>query len=440
MSELASVSELDSLDSLNQNGEGLSAQSEESSEQDYDNQRLEKTLKQWYERDIMFRFDFPEDFNQVPSIDSADQAWAKPMDYNDVAGRLLGRTENDGPDQLPPAIIQYFTEIVDFASKKFADLREQLSHNEHHFTVLKRVKDEGKLPHFLQLKSLEVKFFPEDEAADLHQEYRKILDEAATQMLDSTLKKRESLGKKLRRRAEELIEEVEKEAMSKWIEAQGTQEQAWNRWDHLFRVTAIVKRGEDLINRNIPLSTVVFRTALRSCRSKVSLILEAKRQMKTEMQTARRNEEKTRRSALAQASTLPRQEAEKRIERQIEDMLEPLRNEILSIKEHLRKNEDAPAAADVDGAATGSATKSRKSTHRQEEKDKADASSESKTRRKAKRMRRTADAQEATATSLHAHQASATHRADRPRGTESNGGGSKARKRKRKRAAGRDQE
>jgi hypothetical protein len=171
MSEMASVSELDSLDSLNQNGEGLSAQSEESSEQDYDDQRLEKTLKQWYERDIMFRFDFPEDFNQVPSIDSADQAWAKPMDYNDVAGRLLGRTENDGPDQLPPAIIQYFTEIVDFASKKFADLREQLSHNEHHFTVLKRVKDEGKLPHFLQLKSLEVKFFPEDEAADLHQEY-----------------------------------------------------------------------------------------------------------------------------------------------------------------------------------------------------------------------------------------------------------------------------
>jgi hypothetical protein len=307
-------------------------------------------------------------------------------------------------------------------------------------SVLKRAKNEGKLPHFLQLKSLEVKFFPEDEAADLHQQYRKILDEAATQMLNSTLRKRESLGKKLRQRAEDLIEEVEKKAMSKWIEAQGTQEQAWNRWEHLFRVTAIVKRGEDLINRNIPLSTVVFRTALRSCRSKVSLILEAKRQMKTEMQTARRNEEKARRSALAQASTLPRQEAEKRIERRIEDMLEPLRNEILSIKEHLRKNEDAPAAADVDGAATGSAMKSRKSTQRQEEKDKADASSESKTRRKAKRMRRTADAQEATATSLHAHQASATHRADRPRGTESNGGGSKARKRKRKRAAGRDQE
>jgi hypothetical protein len=87
MSEMASVSELDSLDSLNQNGEGLSAQSEESSEQDYDNQRLEKTLKQWYERDIMFRFDFPEDFNQVPRIDSANQAWAKPMDYSRETAR-----------------------------------------------------------------------------------------------------------------------------------------------------------------------------------------------------------------------------------------------------------------------------------------------------------------------------------------------------------------
>ena len=434
---MESVLESDQVVSLNQNEQRHSAQSDESSEQDYDDQRLEETLKRWYERDIMFRFKFPENYNQVPTIDSADQAWAKPMDYNDVARRLLGRIENDGPDQLPPAIIQYFEEIVDFASNKFADLRQQLSHNEHHYSVLKRAKDEGKLPHFLQLKSLEVKFFPEDEAADLHQQYRKILDEAATQMLNSTLRKRESLGKKLRQRAEDLIEEVEKEAMSKWIEAQGTQEQAWNRWDHLFRVTAIVKRDEHHTNCVIPLSSVVFRTALRSCRSKVSLIMETKRQRKTEMETARRNEEKTRRSALAQASSLPRQEAEKRIERRFEDLLQPLRSDIQSIMEHLQKNEDAPAAADADGAATGSAMKSRKRTHRQEKK--ADASSESKTRRK-KKLKLAAGAQEATATSLHAHQATATHRGDRPRRTESNEGGGKARKRKKRKTAGRDQE
>ena len=93
MSGTALISELDSVDLLNQNEEGVSqaARGRESSEQDYHSQRLGKTLKQWphwYERDIMFLFDFPEDFNQVPSIVSAYQAWAKLMDYNDVAGGL----------------------------------------------------------------------------------------------------------------------------------------------------------------------------------------------------------------------------------------------------------------------------------------------------------------------------------------------------------------
>jgi len=61
-------------------------------------------------------------------------------DYNDVGRRLLVQIENDGPDQLPPAIIQYFKEIVDFASNKFADLRQQLSHDEHHYSVLKGLR------------------------------------------------------------------------------------------------------------------------------------------------------------------------------------------------------------------------------------------------------------------------------------------------------------
>ena len=439
MSEMEPVEEVDRVEPSIQDEQRLSAQSEESLEQEYDNQRLEETLKLWYVRDIMFRFNFPENYNQVPSSDSADQAWVKPMDYNDVAGRLLGLIENEGQDQLPPAIIQCYEEIVDLASNKFADLRQQLSHNDHHYSVLKRAKDEGKLPHFLQLKSLEIKFFQEEDAADIHQEYRKILDTAATQMLDYTLKKRESIGKRLRRRAEELIEEIEKEAMSKWMAAQGTQEQAWNRWDHLFRVTVIVKRDGTHIRRAIPLSSVVFRTALRTCRSKVTLIMETKRLKKTEIEIARRNEEEKRRSVLAQASSLPRQEAEKRLERQFEDMLRPLRSDIQSIREHLQKNGDAPAAADTDGAAAGSATNSRQMNQRQEEQADADASSEPKARRKKKR-KRTAEAQEATATSLRAHQATATHRADRSRRTESNGGGGKARKRNKRGAAGRDQE
>jgi hypothetical protein len=51
---MESVLESDQVGSLNQNEQRHSAQSDESSEQDYDDQRLEETLKRWYERDIMF--------------------------------------------------------------------------------------------------------------------------------------------------------------------------------------------------------------------------------------------------------------------------------------------------------------------------------------------------------------------------------------------------
>ena len=93
-------------------------------------------------------------------------------------------------------------------------------------------------------------------------------------MLECSLKERYLLRAKLCREAEQLIEEVEKEAMTKWMEAQGNE---WNGWDHLYPVSAEVTQEDRLVRVKVPLSSNVFRIALKACRSKVSTLMETKR-------------------------------------------------------------------------------------------------------------------------------------------------------------------
>ena len=184
--------------------------------------------------------------------------------------------------------------------------------NEHHIKVLDKARENGKPPNFLILTTSDVRLFQDKSTAALQQSFRKILDRAAQEMLECTLKERHLLRAKLCREAEQLIEDVEKEAMTKWMEAQGDE---WNGWDHLYPVTAEVKQGEALVRVKVPLSSNVFRIALKECRSKVSTLIETKRIERTQEAANRKRERKLRTAALAKASALPRQEAEKSIQR-----------------------------------------------------------------------------------------------------------------------------
>jgi hypothetical protein len=78
-------------------------------------------------------------------------------------------------------------------------------------------------------------------------------------MLNDTIMERHLLRAKLCQEAESLLLEVQKEAITRWMDAQGQ----WNAWDHLYRVTAEVQQGEDLIRVAIPISANVFRIAMR---------------------------------------------------------------------------------------------------------------------------------------------------------------------------------
>ncbi len=108
------------------------------------------------------------------------------MNYDEVARRLLGESENDGPSQLPAEIIRYFADIVEFSSGKFADLQTRIDDNEHHIQVLERAKECSKAPHFLTLNTPKVRLFPEDSVAKLQQKFQKILDEASLKPINAT--------------------------------------------------------------------------------------------------------------------------------------------------------------------------------------------------------------------------------------------------------------
>lgn len=411
-----------------------SAQNEEAQEVEYSSQRMEEIFKRWYSVDFNFRMKFPDGYDVVPPRHSAERIWLRPMDYEEVSNRLLGLKANEGQDQLTPAIIRYFEEIVQFASQKFADVQQQLTENEHHLEILKRAQDDGKTPHFLQMKTVEVRFFPDDEKAILQQEYRKLLDDTAERMLECTLKMRHSLRAKLCRQAEILMREVEEDAVLKWMEAQGTHDGVWNRWDHIFRVTAEVNVGDppQLTRKGIPLSATIFRIAMMKCRSKVSTILEARRQKRAEEGTARKKEEQARRATLAQVSALPRQETQQRIEQRFEDMLKPVLADIRSLKEQIQINGVASAAADAGGATKQSAENLRITTSEI-------LPSESQAGKKKWKKRRKNIKEGEPGEPVLVRSVAVLHRDDRPKRTDCSGGRSSARWHKKRKAPEKDQ-
>ena len=321
----------------------------------YDEQRRKSIFQRWYNVDFKGKFSFPEPFNTVPIHHLPDRIWIRPMDYDEVARRLLGESENDGPSQLPAEIIRYFADIVEFSSGKFADLQTRIDDNEHHIQVLERAKECSKAPHFLTLNTPKVRLFPEDSVAKLQQKFQKILDEASLRMLNDTIMERHLLRAKLCQEAESLLLEVQKEAITRWMDAQGQ----WNAWDHLYRVTAEVQQGENLIRVAIPISANVFRIAMRQCKCKVSALLDSRRTERAEEAKSRNREKQLRLQALAQASALPRQEAELSIQRRIEDAVQPLLAKINVIEERLQGKGSAPRNADIHGAATRSENESR---------------------------------------------------------------------------------
>lgn len=119
--------------------------------------------------------------------------------------------------------------------------------------------------------------------------------------------------------------------MQKWMDAQhvGATEANYNRWDHVFPVYAV----RDGTKIPVPLSAVIFRTAMKECQAKVSLVLEQDMQERTERAQARRRENEKRKEILRTASSIPHQEATNSLVKQMEKLIAPLKEDIRQLKE-----------------------------------------------------------------------------------------------------------
>lgn len=314
-----------------------------------DEERIKQALLRSFDIDVNFRFSFPENFAMVPSVESANKIWRKPMDYRDLARRLRKEHENTGPNEIPESIFLCFEETVEFARGKVASVQHRLRENEHHTEVLSRAKANGKIPRFLQLEVPRVCYFEEESRKSIENTLRQKLEKASTEMLDCILNERNQLKEKLIQEAEQLSDELRTYAMEKWMEFQDS----WNGWDHLYPVEGIFRNSENgsQVCRLIPLSTVVFRTAMEVCRTLVSTHGEAKRLEKAEITRSRKTEDRLRKEALAKVSAAPRQEAEKSIEQRMQDLLQPISTRLGKIEEKLEGNPSSLSSAREGGEA-----------------------------------------------------------------------------------------
>ena len=168
------------------------------------------------------------------------------------------------------------------------------------------------------------------------------------------------------------------------------------------------------------------------CRSKVSTILEARRQKRAEEGTARKKEEQARRATLAQVSALPRQETQQRIEQRFEDMLKPVLADIRSLKEQIQINGVASAAADAGGATKQSAENLRITTSEI-------LPSESQAGKKKWKKRRKNIKEGEPGEPVLVRSVAVLQRDDRPKRTDCSGGRSSARWHKKRKAPEKDQ-
>ena len=162
---------------------------------------------------------------------------------------------------------------------------------------------------------------------------------------------------------------------------------------------------------NIPLSTCCFRTAMKKCRTKVSTQSEERRQNKIQEEARKRKEKKARQGAVNEATSLPCQAADKRIEEKLDEKLQPLLDKVRSLEEQLHN----PTAKDQDGADARSTAKKRKKSKSIRVTECVEASSETK-----KRKHRPA-AEQMLGSSVSSRPGGPSRQEDRPKWTESGG-------------------
>ena len=81
------------------------------------------------------------------------------------------------------------SDVVETATKKFADLRRRLQLHKHHLEVLHKMKSNGKMPRYLRLETPKIKaeLFSDEVTAEVTTRYQATLKQASEDLLDLTI-------------------------------------------------------------------------------------------------------------------------------------------------------------------------------------------------------------------------------------------------------------
>lgn len=288
-----------------------------------------------------FRFQFPESFSTVPAVEAANQVWGEAADITEVVEQLKGERDNKGLSAVPDSVLRCFNAIVGLATEKIAKLQQRLKDNEHHLGTASKAKAGDKIPSWLKLEVPRINFFENDIKTGIEVKFRQRLNACSRELLDLILEERMQLQLKLVEEAERLSDELKEEAMQLWME-QGH----WNAWDKLYPVQAVARqddgRGEEIIK--IPLSTVVFFSAMYVSRGRASAQSEAAREEQAEKARSRKKEQSLRREVLAHVSAATREDAEKSIEQRMRDIIQPLSTRLGKLESALEGNPSIPTS------------------------------------------------------------------------------------------------
>ena len=83
LAEVVADSTEDNEETQNYGASSASANCE--SVEEYEEERMWSIKFQWYCVYFKYKFNFPESFNAVPVLQTANRIWTQPMDYEEVA-------------------------------------------------------------------------------------------------------------------------------------------------------------------------------------------------------------------------------------------------------------------------------------------------------------------------------------------------------------------
>ena len=310
-----------------------------------------KQIKEkWYDIDPEYQLPFPATESQF----AGEIIWPPRVRDLEIIRRLQGIHKNEGDYIVPKEIVDVYNDLSKFAETVIKDITEKWTSNIRHLEKLERAYAAGRIPNFLRISPIELKFFEGESRSNLERKNKQTLMDASSKLLADMVEERHKIREDLlNKAANEIPELIAGKAVELWMDAQGNE----NGWDHIYPCSWANEPNYEW--SPVPLSNVVLRAAMGQCKVKIGREAEEKRLAAARENLANMREQQRRQSIRGSISAMPESEATSSIMDKLKEILPELMQKALQpLTERVEKleitqvqeNSNAPAAAGTTGA------------------------------------------------------------------------------------------